>query len=445
MEDLEHAVGARRSELSSPRRGNRRGPRDIVDVAMLEVSLHASVDAIAEWDEIRPGGDLYTSSWWLRDSERIFADALGATYVVVRDDNRVAAAAACWTVPRAGIVLPPLEPSRLFAHWQVTEGRLVKSVVTPLSDDEAFPYTICGSPRGYEGRLLIRPELMGMKRREVVACLFSAVEQVARRAGARLVFVPYLDLGDTADALAGSEHLLAGYGMTDAYLSPVPSFDSFLASFNASRRRQIARDIKDFEAEGLRIELRRLSEIPSAADLVVGWREKFGWRAAEDYDRKALAVAAQFGDDKTRMFCAMHDDVLVGFEYIVCYEEAYYTLAVAADPERASRGALYFNMNFYAPIRHAAVDHVKRIHFGGGSLDVKYRRGCAFMPRWNLALPLVAWSNEARALMRSSSESMLDADRAQLAKCVEPDQLDEVLGVSHARNVLDPLTRQRAE
>ena len=400
---------------------------------MLSVARHASVAEIPEWDALRSPPNMYLASWWLRDSEQIFAEAT-RTYLAVRDGERVIAATVCWTIPRPQLVLPPLESSRLFARWSAEGEKLTKTNVAPFPETELYPYTICGQPRGYVNALRVRGDLAPEARRDALARLFGAAEQVARDAGSKLLLVPYLELDDVALARAAAPRLEPAYGMTDCYLAPVPSMDEYLASFRSHRRQRIVQDLRRFDQEGLRIEVRRLSTVVErATELFVGGTAKYGWTADQVYAGQEVTTAAEHFDDKTRIFCALRGDNVVGMAYVVREQGVYFARRVGVVPEEGKRGALYLNLVYYAPIREAAGDGVHEIHYGGGSIEVKYRRGCKLRPRWNLVLPLGDWDEATRATMRACGDSMLEVDRGLLAGAAPADEIEEALGVPRAR------------
>lgn len=399
---------------------------------MVEAVLYPSVGDIPEWDEVCAPTTMQTAAWWLRDSEEIFAESMRPTYVVVREGDRTLGATSCWTVPRPGVVAPPLEASRLFSRWELADKQLAKTYAATFPPEALYPFTICGAPRGHAGSWIVRPELDGAARTRVLAKLLGEAEDQARRAGAKLVVVPYLGLDDAVAALAAEPRLVAGYAIADAYLSPVPAFDEYLASFARHRRKRILEDVKRFEQEGLRSEVRPLSAVAErTAELIVG-ATKFGMTASQVYGRKDLALVAERGDARSRVFCALRGDEIVGVTYCICEHGVYYARSVGVDPNLDKRGALYFNTSYYAPIRHAAQDGVREIHYGGGSLEVKYRRGCRFRPRWNLVLPLVEWDEATRELLRGCGESLLATDRATLGALEPSEPIDEILGVARA-------------
>lgn len=399
---------------------------------MLSVARHASVADIPDWDAVHGPRGLYLAAWWVRDTERMFADEARPTYLTVRDGARLIAATVCWTITRPQVVLPPLESSRLFARWSAEGDKLTKTSVAPSAGTELYPYTICGQPRGYVNGLHARAELEPAVRHDALVRLLEAAEEVARAAGSRLLLVPFLELDDAATAHAAAPAFEPTYGMTDCYLAPVSSIEAYLASFRSHRRRTIAQEIKYFAREGLHLEVRRLSDVLDlATELFIG-AEKYGRDADRVYAAKEIADAAEHFDDKTRMYCAVQDGAIVAMAYFVRHEGVCYGRRFAHVPEASKRAALYPNLAYYAPIREAAGDGVHEIHYSGGSIEAKYLRGCKLRPRWNLVLPLADWDEPTRATMRACGRSLLDAERAQLGDCAPAEQIDEEIGLSRA-------------
>jgi uncharacterized protein len=105
---------------------------------------------------------------------------------------------------------------------------------------------------------------------------------------------------------------------------------------------------------------------------------RYGHRStlASVHDRFERIVAC--AGDRLTVFRAQRDGVLLGVLGLLEGGRELYSRIIGCRPDR---NCTYFELTYYAPVRHAIAREIRAIHYGPLSLDAKRQRGCTVSPR----------------------------------------------------------------
>ena len=360
-------------------------------MAPLDVELHDRLDDVPWWDDVAGFAGLYSSSRWMR----IF-EPLAPRYVTVREPEGAPVALAAVYAATAPRTLPrPCEPPWILHGDPAADG--------------LFPFAFAGSPRGYTNRLLVRPGVTPELRRQAVRRLLETARELAAGAGAALLAVGYIR-GEEMEEVAAVLPALAVYAGCEAYL-PVQPFDDYLASLNHHRRYAVRRELRRFEAEGLRLVDARFGDVLDASmPLVLAHMARYGLVVPPERGRAELARWATAWDEDARALCAYRGHELEGVACFIRHGDALYCRFAACSEDRVA--SPYFTLTFYEALRAAHAGGLREIHYGIETLEAKLNRGCRTRLLWSAVLPMGDWHPAIAGRVREASRARLATDMA---------------------------------
>ena len=381
----------------------------------MDSQSHPRLDEIPEWNQVARGGGLYSSSAFLRYAERG-----GERYLAVRDGGRAVAVAACCLGEARGALHGPSDPWWLFD----------RPAPDPELEAALYPVLFCGSVRGHSGPLLLdEPRALGR--------LVAAVREEAARRGARAIAFGFLPPDDARALRAVDPRLRPVFALGEAVLDPVASFAGYLAALGGHQRKRARSEMRRFAAL-MRFERRRLSEvIGPLAELFPRWAAKFGHRLTPELIRRTFEKMVEVGlDGQTRCYLAWQGDLLAGLSLCVRHGDTYYARNFVAHPDAPREAALYFNLNFFEPVRQAEEEGVRAIHYAENSLEPKVQRGCRVRPLWFvLDAPALAPGEQER--LRAASRARLERAAAELRPYRGAEEVRAELALDGAAELLD--------
>ena len=395
----------------------------------LRVTRHASLDEIPDWEEVAAG--FYGTRGWLG----VFTD-LDATFIAVREGERLAGGAAFYVVPSpgalstaAGIRCVPTELTRLLTDVSGTSS-------SPVPAAELYPYVFCGPPSGYSSRLLVRADASAELRASVTRALGEELVRFARDRDARSYAFVYLPPEETGELTSRVEGLAPAFGGTVCYLDLGGSFDEWAGRITPRMRRTVLKERRRFEEAGLRVEVRPFDEIGDAVELFLAHDREYGAAVDETHTRSVVERMRQRlqrqgfvlrayhgGKPAAAVLSFVHDGVchprLAGFDY----------------DGVEKRAALYFNTVFYGMIEACLERGVKTIDYSGAALDGKILRGCRAETLW-FAAGVFDAPADLRAHLRHCGKARLDADVEVLLRHMEAPDVERALQLPLARRFL---------
>jgi uncharacterized protein len=246
-------------------------------------------------------------------------------------------------------------------------------------------------------------------RRMAAEMAAEAVERQAAADAAPLICWLYLLDGqdDVLDEVLRDRGYLRAVVDADCYL-PVAwdSFDGYLASFKAQRRRGIRREMAALTAAGVRVDLRGADALgPDLVRLELQWRHKYQRSATYEDTLADHAELRRHMASGLRVFVASRAGRPLGFSVFLERDRTWHGRFGGFD--YANRPLfLYFNLLFYHPLRAALERHVTCIRYSLKSYEEKRSRGCSLQH-------VLVYVRPPRALAKTMSSGLEVIDRSQ--------------------------------
>ncbi|MEU6406985.1 peptidogalycan biosysnthesis protein [Streptomyces sp. NPDC046985] len=236
-----------------------------------------------------------------------------------------------------------------------------------------------------ESRVMVDPALSDADERRILAHAIDSIVERAREFGARRACLTKVG----SDQRALTSHLIdarwARYesgGSAHVDLRCLRTFDDYLSTLPAARRREVLREIRVFEKAGLHLMSGPVDDavLREVASLEANHHERYetGWDADRILTRRREWSAA-LGDSLQLLSC-MRDDRRVGSLLYVREQERWEARSVGFDYPAVDRTFAYFNMVFYWMIRAALEARAQTVDFGHDALQAKVARGARVIP-----------------------------------------------------------------
>jgi predicted N-acyltransferase len=213
--------------------------------------------------------------------------------------------------------------------------------------------------------------------------IFYALEQAARREGAKAVVWPFVDTGAVRvmDVARDRGYAVLYAGVTAMLPIRWSSFDEYVASRSKSVRRTIRADLAAIGASGLRTTFTSDFE-PDALRMDRLYREAFRRRngRASPVSPALFQYLGRHSSPEIRAHLTWHGDHLVGTSLNLIGPEVL-DGTFAAFPEKHRVGPVFFNDLVYEPIRLATREGIPSIDLGSTALYAKVLRGALLQRR----------------------------------------------------------------
>jgi uncharacterized protein len=341
----------------------------------------------AAWDALAAPRSFYAGTGWL-DFQRGLETPGATRYVCVRSSGRIVAAVAVFVVdsPSSG----NYDPHRLFPDLAVPGG----------------PTTLVGSARGFHSAPVVASDVTSDTALDL---LLDGVERVAGEHSDKHAWWLYTRTADAAvlaDRAGVVPRLLNGECVVDL---PGTGFDDYLAGLSASRRQDVRRDLRAFDAAGLRLERADLAgHVERCGPLLGATQRKHGVAVSDEEMTDWLGGLASAVTDGERLYLCFAGDALIGFSLAYLAGGTSYLRAVGFDYERAPHVGEYFELLCYRPIRDAYAEGVSAVHLGSGAYRAKVRRGARVTPLWAVPARADAWDAAGtKAYNRAKADELM--------------------------------------
>ncbi len=224
----------------------------------------------------------------------------------------------------------------------------------------------------------------GLDLRLLVPALSDLAARLARLWGCASHALLYLDPAeDAALAGAGPAHrtLIGAEGILDV---PPGDFDDYLRTLPSGRPNRIRRERLRYAEAGLTT----CASTGAGAltdeylPLRSALRAKYGHAAGNVWARREFEALRRTVGEELVVFSARTEARTIGYLMAMLRGDVLYTRAAGFDYAAAAGACCYFNLVYYDVIRWAQRAGVHRIHYGLGTSEAKYHRGCRLIPRW---------------------------------------------------------------
>jgi predicted N-acyltransferase len=330
----------------------------------LTVDVFDAISSVDEqtWDSLVGDAGYFCSHHWVRSHEMM--PAKHRAYVGVRSAGVLVGVAPIW-----------------FAPYELSEEYSQAGVGDVLG--AAGPVAMAGPRRGYTNGWIIAPWLSGSDRDMVLDRLVTTCIEVARAWQLAAVAVPFITsagLSWLASLRSVRSRAVESEAVLDVPDSPAGTFDDYLAGLPSKRGREVARERRLLERQGLRIEVEAAAPGCAAilAALVLQVEAKHGRAPTLNGMRRYLRSTFEADLEHGRVFaCRDADGRLVAAALAYEWRSILYVKAYGADYGSIPAGArAYFNTVFYEPIEYSLGRRLKQIRYGIGAMPAKQARGC---------------------------------------------------------------------
>ncbi|WP_128978880.1 GNAT family N-acetyltransferase [Streptomyces roseicoloratus] len=250
--------------------------------------------------------------------------------------------------------------------------------VEALGSDAFFPSLLLGSPLGYrsEANASVEDPLL-------VADLVDRVVPAAIEAGIRSITAPWLHDSAYSDVLALALQAYGGdiafHGENNLLDLQHDSYDAYLASLPARKRRRVKEDRDRADNSGTRIERKDGVElrplIGRITELVTQNRQKYEGGEDEVHIGALLTALVEGGAD-IRAYLVHKDDAVVAASVTVRQGKRLFVKWAGFDYEAlGERSGVYFEIALDRPLRDAYAEGLTAIEAGPGADEAKRLRG----------------------------------------------------------------------
>ncbi|MGR4881464.1 GNAT family N-acetyltransferase [Streptomyces sp. LARHCF249] len=250
--------------------------------------------------------------------------------------------------------------------------------VEALGEAAFFPTLLLGSPLGYrsEASASVEDPLL-------VADLIDRIVPAAIEAGVRSITAPWLHDSPHSEVLALALQAYGGdiafHGENNLLSLQHDSYDAYLASLPARKRRRVKEDSDRAATSGTRIErkdrdaLRPL--VGRISGLITENRQKYS--GGEDVTHiHALISALVEGGADVRAYLAYKDDEVAAVSVTVRQGKRLFVKWAGFDYEAlGERSGIYFELVLDRPLRDAYAEGITAIEAGPGADEAKRLRG----------------------------------------------------------------------
>ncbi|MCJ0871155.1 GNAT family N-acetyltransferase [Streptomyces sp. AP-93] len=278
---------------------------------------------------------------------------------------------------------------RTYLGWQPKNGAIAccsatsccdttNDTVEALGAEAFFPALLLGSPLGYrsEASASVEDPLL-------VADLIDRIVPAATEAGVRSIVAPWLHDSPYSEVLALALQAYGGdvafHGENNLLDLQHDSYDAYLASLPARKRRRVKEDRDRAANSGTRIERKDGEElrplVGRISELITQNRQKYGGGEDEAHIGALLSALVEGGAD-VRAYIAYKDDVAAAVSVTVRQGKRLFVKWAGFDYEAlGERSGIYFEIVLDRPLRDAYAEGVTSIEAGPGADEAKRLRG----------------------------------------------------------------------
>jgi threonyl-tRNA synthetase len=334
---------------------------------LYKVEVLKTIDKIGKESIDSLSDDGFFTYGWFKTLEASKPFKITPTYFVVYERGEIVAIAPCFIEYSSQyFTLQDLSP--LTIGLRIVSNRLGSSLTPPL---------ICHSPCSFHSRILLKK---GYDERIILDLISNKIDEVCKKQ--RILFSSFFFVSEFDGFLLEN---LPNFGyfkipfFKTAYLDiKWTSFDDYLASFSHEVRKKIRKEIKENRKSGVIIEqkldFRSLS--PIISNLYSNLFLKHTGRRSP-FNPLFFEKLSEYAKGKARVFIAEKEGRIVGFSLCLGHGKILDVYIAGFDYSRLTKTDFtYFNVVYYAPIRAAIEEGIKKIHFRTSELELKTKRGC---------------------------------------------------------------------
>jgi len=157
------------------------------------------------------------------------------------------------------------------------------------------------------------------------------------------------------------------------------SFEEYLKSLDYKTRKNVRREIKKCEENGITISLEH--EFAGFSSILSNLHSNLFLRYNNDsespFGAPYFQALSKYAKDKTKIFIARKQGKIVGFSLSLQHKNMLDVHFCGFDYEHQTKADFtYFNIAYYSPIQMAINEGITTIHFRRAAEEIKLKRGC---------------------------------------------------------------------
>jgi predicted N-acyltransferase len=333
-----------------------------------EVKVFRSVDEIGKDAIDSISNDGFFTYGWFKTLETQKSFDVRPFYIAVYDEGKLVALAPCFADLEDHFFIegPKIFP---FMKKLLSFGKRVG-----FCEDHVL---LCYSPFCPRSKVLLGKSDEG---KNILRLLSEKIEEICKKQ--KFMFSSFLFVSEFDRLLIENLQKL-GYlqfpGTTTLYLDiEWPTFEDYLKSLKHKIRMNIRREIKKCAENGVSIEERDFEGLSSKLSLLLAnlfW--KYDKNADNLFDQSFFCKLEDYARDTAKVFLAEKNDEVVGFSMSFRQRDVLDVFMCGFDYEALTKTDFtYFNLCYYAPIRWAIEEGIKKIYYRRKAEKVKLDRGC---------------------------------------------------------------------
>ena len=290
-------------------------------------------------------------------------------YLAMYDEGEIVAAIPCYISSESGVSVS--ENSRPSVRKIMNLGRVFGFNTERL--------LVCSSPSSYHSEILFEKR---HQNKAILKQICKKIDDICREERVSFSSFPYVS--ECEDFLV---HNLLDFGYlkfpSENTLSldvRWSSFEDYLGSLESHKiRTTVRREIKKCRESGVSI-----AEEPdfgdfaeTLANLHSSLFSKYNKGVESPRNASFFKGLSEYAKDKTRVFVAKRDDRIVGFSLSLQQKDTLDVHLCGFDYDaQLNTDFTYFNVVYYATIKLAIEEGIRRVHYSIKSERVKQKRGC---------------------------------------------------------------------
>jgi predicted N-acyltransferase len=246
----------------------------------------------------------------------------------------------------------------------------------------ALPALLAYSPLAHRTELFLAE---GVDRRAAIGHFVRAMHGICRDEGLRTSGWLFTEGRDPERDAA-----LHDAGLRRAFLAPTAvwenrfeDFESYRRDLGKSQRRSVRNELNRSARSGIRLDNEHRENVDDGtlARLHAVHYQRYQRDLPNPLGPRFFEALKRNLGDRVILHTARAGDELVSFSLIVGDRRRWHMfLCGHVADERSHEGTLFFNLNYYLPIREAIERGVERLDFGLASYEAKVLRGCHLEP-----------------------------------------------------------------
>jgi predicted N-acyltransferase len=333
-----------------------------------EVRVFRSVDEIGRDSIDSISNDGFFTYGWFKTLETQESFNFWPLYIAVYDEGKLVAVAPCF--------------ADLEDHFFIEGPRIIPFMKKLLSLGKRFGFCedhvlLCYSPFCLRSKVLFEK---GGEGKLILKLLSEKIDEICKKQ--RFLFSSFLFVSEFDKLLMENLQNL-GYlqspGTTTFYLDiKWSSFEDYLKSLTYKTRKNIRREIRKCAENGVSIEERDIEGLSAKLPVLLSnlfW--KYDENSENLFNQSFFCKLEEYARDTAKVFVAEKNDEVVGFSMSLRQRDVLDVFMCGFDYDAQTKTDFtYFNLCYYAPIRWAIEEGIKRIYYRRKAEKVKLDRGC---------------------------------------------------------------------